>query len=980
MRKSNKVTPDKLKQSRIVDYYSKQKPLNNMGDESANQPPEVTKRKSRKNHSMSTEELQDILEGNGDLLVPVYISPSEDVRTNEEELANYVCKDDVILPDVAETTSTSYSHLNKDCAGHTNGTSYPTANSSKSRSKGSPSSKRCSENQNKPVAMSQPPPKKKKAADTTANIRNTTTSNPNDWNQNESTPSTSTMSNQNDENQNEPTPSTSTMSNQNDENENEPTPIISNQNDENQKEPTPSTPTTSNQNDENQIGSTPSTSTMSNQNDGNQNESTPSTSTMSNQTPSTSRTKSIVSHANGTTSHPTTNSKKKSRIVRASPKKDENKMNDDFLTMMNDIFTTVFPTQQEDQNLVQVIDDKAKQRWDILKDAKKEYQFICYKLYTRIPTWRSIFTLRKDHMPNLSDKNAIEVFNFLEEKQFVDTDYNKDRMEELLGQLPAKDVKNICLHLKIKPSTPKKNIDILLDRCRRQPTLSGGIKSTREIIFDQIEAKLGKYALKINDSFKKDINRIYLLATFTNNRFQNIENFLGRDLKCDFPSFVVEKYKVFRDVQEFLRYAEACELRQTLETTKNHETIQEIGMNVKDKLKALERTNDEMYFNAPHLKRFTAESVYCGILTNICEILKTTYVEEVQAFLEYLIENFPRSHRIGTWYMLLCDIFTSRNLSSEAVNVIITALRTKKEYILEYQIYEFAHKAQALKKSKQIEQYTHDQLVELLPDPINSECFPQARIDAKIIKDNPCGRKRHYEVNNSGERKSYETVEDVAKGYYIIETGAYTDGKDFTLIIMNSFTLFFWDIIYSQNPNITGTFLSKYQEVPLDMYTTDFYKNRKELIDKRLKNIAEGWTYEVTIQNVTEHWQNYSHISGLCGPIVKTMDIKFLKLIVDCIGREILSKIYERLVKDIHQYQDIDKYQDIDQIQSGMPDLFLWNVDEKKAKFVVVKEENDLSIKQKLWLKYLNLIGANAEVCHVLCTRSKRTATDSNNN
>ncbi|CAH1278035.1 unnamed protein product [Diabrotica balteata] len=646
-----------------------------------------------------------------------------------------------------------------------------------------------------------------------------------------------------------------------------------------------------------------------------------------------------------------------------SPKKDANKTIDDFLKVMNDIFDTVL----HDQNLVHIIDAETKDLLKILRFAKKEYQYICYSLFTRMFGFRSLFTIRSDYMLNLTDKQVIEMFNFLKENKFVDTDIKEDGMPSVLKQLTAIDVKNIGLRLNIKPKRSKdKMIQALLLKCTNQPIAKTDIS---DIIWKEINNKLGMYAVRINDSFRKHINHVYLLATFTNKRFQNIENFVQRDLKRDFPDFVPENYKVFSDREQFLRYADACELKKTLGAIKNHDAVQlqEIGKKVHETLTTLKRTNDEIYLNTPHLKRFTAESVYCGILTNICETLKTKYADKVQEFLKYLIENFPRSHRIGTWYMLLYDVLIFRKQTKEAVNTIITALSTKKEYILEHQIYEFTHKAQQQKEHKSIDQKCHDELVGLLVDPIHLEHFPQAVVDAKEVWTDQSGRQRFYEIHNSDGSKLYKNAEQVAQAHYI-ETCGYTDGIHCEGRIMHSFTLFFWEIIYSQTPNIPGTFLSKYQEVPLDMYTTDFYKNRKQLIDKRLKDIAEDWTYKEIIQNATEYWNKYSHISGLGGPICETLDIKFLNIIVDCIGRKILSKIYERLVKDIHQYR------------SEMPDLFLWNVDEKKAKFVKVKGENDeLSIKQQLWLKYLLEIGANVEVCHVQSRGSKRKLDDNEN-
>ncbi|CAG9832759.1 unnamed protein product [Diabrotica balteata] len=893
------------------------------------------------------------------------------------------------------TASTSSRHINNDCAGHTNSTTPDlTDNSSKNITKQSFSSKRFPEDPNRTVATSQPRPQKKKGDDNTTNIRDTTTSNQNNGNQNKSTPSTSRTNGTNGTTSDPSANSSKTITKENSSSKGLPE-------DQNTTEATSQPRPQKKKGDDNTTNIRDTTT--SNQNNGNQNKSTPSTSCTNGTNgttsdPSANSCKSITKENSSSkglpedqnrteaTSQPSPKKKKvaskkntknntmcnqndenqkeptSSTSLTKTPKKDENKMNEDYLKMMNDVFHTVL----HNQNLVHVIDDKAIELSNILQSANKEYQYICYKLYTRMVAWHNIFKICKDYMPNLTDENVIKIFNFLKENKFVDTDYKQDSVESLLKQLPTKDVKNICLNLKIKAdSTKYKMIETLLNRCKRQPTICG-IKSTSNIILEEITKKMGN-AIRINDSFKKHINHVYLLATFTNTRFQNIEDFLQRDLKCDFPAFLPENYKVFSGREEFLRYAEACELKKTVEAIKNNDTLvlQEIGKKVHETLTTLKRTNDEIYLNAPHLKRFTAESVYCGILTNICETLKTKYADKVQEFLEYLIENFPRSHRIGTWYMILCDIFISRNLSKEAVNTIITALSTKKEYILEYQIYEFAHKAQRLKNRKNIDQYCHDQLVGLLVAPIHLEHFPQDVVDAKAIRRDKSGRKRLYEVHNSDSSKTYNTVEQVAQDYYV-ETCGYTNGihcED--MIIMKSFTLFFWEIIYSQNPIIPGTFVSKYQEVPLDMYTTDFYKNRKELIDKRLKDIAEGWSYEETIEKATEYWNKYSQISGLCGLICETLDIEFLNIIVDCIGRKILSKIYERLVKDIDQYQ------------SGMPDLILWNVDEKKAKFVEVKGKNErLSMKQQLWLKYLLEIGANVAVCHVHCRGSKRKLDD----
>lgn len=56
-----------------------------------------------------------------------------------------------------------------------------------------------------------------------------------------------------------------------------------------------------------------------------------------------------------------------------------------------------------------------------------------------------------------------------------------------------------------------------------------------------------------------------------------------------------------------------------------------------------------------------------------------------------------------------------------------------------------------------------------------------------------------------------------------------------------------------------------------------------------------------------------------------------------------------------------------------MPDLLVWNVDQKIHKFVEVKGEGDrLAVNQTLWLQYLKEIGASIEVCTVHSLGSKR--------
>lgn len=59
--------------------------------------------------------------------------------------------------------------------------------------------------------------------------------------------------------------------------------------------------------------------------------------------------------------------------------------------------------------------------------------------------------------------------------------------------------------------------------------------------------------------------------------------------------------------------------------------------------------------------------------------------------------------------------------------------------------------------------------------------------------------------------------------------------------------------------------------------------------------------------------------------------------------------------------------QEYQQRGSGIPDLFLWNVDRKEVMFVEVKSENDrLSDTQRLWIHILLGAGVKVELCNAV--------------
>jgi len=78
-----------------------------------------------------------------------------------------------------------------------------------------------------------------------------------------------------------------------------------------------------------------------------------------------------------------------------------------------------------------------------------------------------------------------------------------------------------------------------------------------------------------------------------------------------------------------------------------------------------------------------------------------------------------------------------------------------------------------------------------------------------------------------------------------------------TRILTTIFGLLFWDIIFADVP---GAFDTPYQYAPLDLFHDSFYRARKPLIDKRLKEIEDGQAGEI----LSRHDDNYREKKVVC--------------------------------------------------------------------------------------------------------------------
>ncbi|KAJ8932030.1 hypothetical protein NQ314_015003, partial [Rhamnusium bicolor] len=497
------------------------------------------------------------------------------------------------------------------------------------------------------------------------------------------------------------------------------------------------------------------------------------------------------------------------------------------------------------------------------------------------------------------DSYVGEMYNFFKENGIIDTDFTKEDTRALLELLDPNDLKNIRDTFRLKKTLVTKQdiINGLLKCCSTQSTLTPK-KSTHDLLMQEIELKLG-HSVRLSENFHDAFHRTYVLATFANPAFSKMTDYFNNilHLNIKFPDYPVENYTtIFYTRDEFLRYAVARKYKDELEEFigKYHMDSLEICkviFNELQKIKDVENGDEGRYRDAPHLVRFTARSVYVSALSSAVMTLATKFPMEVQKWLEFMIKEVNFSHRLGEWYYHLSWLYMNylepRDYT-HAAKLIIEVLLDKREDLSEVQLHLLGMRGEALKVSKKykIDQLYHDTIAQLVPVQIDKNDFPSREVKADTIRSNQLGTRRNYIIQDAEGNKTVLSVEYIALKYYM-ENG-YTDGRHCEgSLIKATFTLFFWDIIYSVKDIIPGTFVIKnMQSEPLDMNTKYFYLNRKEAINQRLKEIESEWSHSEMIKFLKDKYTLHSHELAFCEVGVYIKDEELLEILIDCIGRK----------------------------------------------------------------------------------------------
>ncbi|KAL7685765.1 putative VRR-NUC domain, fanconi-associated nuclease 1 [Plasmopara halstedii] len=143
--------------------------------------------------------------------------------------------------------------------------------------------------------------------------------------------------------------------------------------------------------------------------------------------------------------------------------------------------------------------------------------------------------------------------------------------------------------------------------------------------------------------------------------------------------------------------------------------------------------------------------------------------------------------------------------------------------------------------------------------------------------------------------------------------GVHSEG----LIFGNLFGILMWDILYANVPDV---FQTPFQSAPLDFgYAGIFYETRRDLIERRLDLVANGWTIEELLVLFVTRWNaEFGKVSRFVRwPNDDVPSLQFYLLAIIAIGRPQLVNLlrYMTTSKEYHQ------------AQNGLPDLFLMRIE-----------------------------------------------------
>ncbi|KAG1669716.1 Fanconi-associated nuclease 1 [Nymphon striatum] len=581
------------------------------------------------------------------------------------------------------------------------------------------------------------------------------------------------------------------------------------------------------------------------------------------------------------------------------------------------------------------------------------------RLFQRKQRWHQYSKL---NYPDIS-KSLLIFLQELECNGFIDNEDSIDDLSTVLELLSVSEVKALMKNCNIPANNLNKKAMIAL--------LNQHSKQQKSILFGKM-SDLRVVILKNDDDDELKWNQNCLLMMMMVN--------IGR---ASFPHYkITAETPIFDNRNELIRYAEAVNLENKLLVAIENKLWEKAISLYEQAFQELKQDIKSSPKEKKFLQRFCASYVFCRCIYLGVEVLQRLKdygmaVDKLRWLIKQSTSNFNSR---GRWYdRLVLNLDQHLKKSDQALSVIKEGLEDSD--LREHHKLCLSIRANRIKNSVSFKKKNMNHLFEdlVLPEiPSLPSVFIiitlNITIQGKLLPKSLNGMKtvfirmndEHCDCNDDFEVCS---VERVALDHYKesgYPEGLHREGSVFVTL----YGLLFWDIIY--NDDIPDVFRVPYQAYPLDLNSDCFYESRKTQIDKHVKWLEFATNkdiQDVIKNNWTKHQGEISLVKWDC-----FSDLDHLLPFIGCLDGAATSAICKKLAHDFRSFR------------SGVPDLTVWNPEEKTMKYwiniqvtiitfqmVEVKGPGDrLSPKQMVWINYLCASKIPAEVCYVEGVSSKK--------
>ena len=574
------------------------------------------------------------------------------------------------------------------------------------------------------------------------------------------------------------------------------------------------------------------------------------------------------------------------------------------------------------------------------------------RLYLRKRTWLKSETLKYKEVPDVQTSLGELTGAGLLLRIGDDTD--NMTVSDLLETFSATKLKELCKSLNLQTKgTLNLMKESVLKMCKTQRSLFGGSTSQRvkkkccELMDDMVKvaetpatildkvliASFPQHLLFSEKDDEVGLTGQKTLSTIMLPQFKVTRNF---------PSYKVSHTKpLFSSSHQLETFLAACQLEAQCNVyTDKHDwsTIEKMYTDTLPRFKVivnLWKGTRETPADS-HLIRFTEEYVVARIMRKcLAALQRLKKYEEAVKLLKLLLRYKPMSHKRGSWWENQALILHFHLKNKDSALKVATKGLADPNTGLESRI------ALEIRMRKLDKNYTPKFTFEPKEITIDIVAFKGSGSAANS--------KKIWLGDDNGESVLCG-VEDVTLNYYInnfnFKEGFHCEGG----ILSTLFAIFCWDLLFCDVENV---FYNEYQYCPLDLWSKEFYPNRKDKIVAHfdfLRELSEEGISDIVAQTWDLHYG--TGCDGLNWELFA--DVKQCQRCVTCITPPKLVKLLEEYVPDIRGKR------------SGIPDLSLWNHETREFAMVEVKGPGDsLSNKQKVWLSRLDEFGIRAELCLV---------------